>query len=177
MEKSDPFRSSVNNEYQNRYTAILITLNPVFYIAQHWIFAFSYLKIALVFKLAFTKKSDASLTQYKRREKIVNYVGSLSFIFFFLLYIANEIAFHFEKISIETSITITATIDLVMTPTMIVILAFSLFRIRQYTKMLKANKVFANEKLMVAHLLCFCATYFFLINDDVMLYATKGVDY
>ena len=62
---------------------------------------------------------------------------------------------------------------IIMVSIIIFVQTFSLRRIRNFTKLLKANKVFANEWLMIAHLSCFCATifcYIFYLIVYVRLY-------
>ena len=66
----------------------------------------------------------------------------------------------YSVISYEDLVLVRHSLYIIMVCIIIVVLAFSLRRIRDYTRLLKANKVFANEWLMVAHLSCFCATIF-----------------
>ena len=53
------------------------TLANFFYLGQHWVFAFDYLKVALIFKLAFSFKDEQVTVALSRRVKSVNLVSAV----------------------------------------------------------------------------------------------------
>ena len=83
----------------------------------------------------------------------------------------------YSVISYEDLVLVRHSLYIIMVCIIIVVLAFSLRRIRNYTRLLKANKVFANEWLMIAHLFCFCATFVFYINYVIIYVRLMDTDY
>ena len=87
------------------------------------------------------------------------------------------LATFFDVISYDAMIVVINILFTIMVITIIIVLTFSLLKIRNFTKMLKANKVFANEWLMAAHLIFFCATFAFYINCVIILARLMDTDY
>lgn len=104
----------------------------------------------------FSYQRDEVQKEIERRKAYVNWCAILVSLVTILLYIAcfacwwcdiftgyYELVFFLDVIYLGILVIVTAT------------LTFSLYRIRKYSKMLVANKVFANEWLMLVHLSCF----------------------
>ena len=136
----DAFHQEADDSYpDNDFILVLIVLFPLCYITQNWIFAFSYLKMALCFKFAFNQNSFQYQKEYKRRERLVKAIGIITYLFFLLIIISIFIAWgkhiiHF-RIGFVTQSILNMTANIFIT----IIEAFSLYRIRKYTRMLVAN--------------------------------------
>ena len=59
----------------------------------------------------------------------------------------------------------------------IVILWFSIWRIRGYTRILSAKKMFTNEKLMIIHLICFSVEAIIVCSNSALLYAYGDISF
>ena len=122
---------------------------------QHWIFALSYLKVAVNFKLIFSVDSDAITQKLTKRNSllsIVEYIG------LFAVIVTNII---FEFLSDESYWTFLTTYYF----TIVSILGFSIYRIRKYSKLLVKNKIFVNECLMITHLISFAGIAIACLSD------------
>ena len=120
------------------------------------------------FKLIFSVESDEIQQRLRKRTCILNFLkygGLLTIIllkgsFYILLSGFNEYAADMITTMVVTNI-ITA------------VLAFSIYRIRKYSKFLVQNKIFANECLMVCHLLSFFV-YTMVQNIITSVYVSFG---
>lgn len=62
-------------------------LGPFFFLLQHWIFAISYLRVAVIFKLVFSQSSCSDVQLLKRRQWQVNAFGVGMFVFVLIILI------------------------------------------------------------------------------------------
>ena len=75
---------------QNPKTVVMrmvFWLGPFFFLLQHWIFAISYLRVAMIFKLVFSQSKCSDVQLLKRREWQVNAFGIGTFVFAIILLI------------------------------------------------------------------------------------------
>ena len=134
------------------------------YFTQHMIFAISYLRIALVFKLVF---SNVSMEAKKRLKNRLNCVYVLGFVLFAFISLP-WIVLLFFIISSEDDMTINDLkryydiVSIVCFTSITLLLAYSIYRIRKFSKMLVQSKIFANECLMFCHLAAF--SYLAILN-------------
>lgn len=128
---------------------IINAVGPFFYVFQHWLFAASYFRIAIIFKLVFSVQSEKVTKELQRRE-VRLFVFSLTVFLFTALPILLS-AFNSNQNYTQTLLILV----IVAYSTIIVVLSISLYRIRKFSKMLVANTVFLNERLMIVHYVSF----------------------
>ena len=121
---------------------------------QHLIFAASYVRVAVIFKLVFSIDPAAVMKSIKRRKTLVNIFTAVVFCLTALpvpiLTIVNKkylLSMFFNNLCIFIQV---------------VALIYALVRIRGLSKMLKQNRIFANELLMISHLAAY--VLYFLSN-------------
>ena len=145
------FYRSIDNGELDLTAEIVGYLSLLLFIVQHWIFAFSYFKIAMNFKLIFSVDSEEIKKKLKRRTRILNVIQYVGLAIFILMdFLTNFIQNKYGIITAEVNVALCQI-------TILVILSFSILRIRKYSKLLVQNKIFANETLMICHLLSFIA--------------------
>ena len=111
--------------------------------------------MAVIFKLVFSFQKDQVQKEIKMRKACVNWFGLIVYLVSLLSYFTVILFWWYELTGyIDTSI-ISRAILLVLLIIFTATMMFSLHRIHKYSKMLVANKIFANEKLMIIHLSCF----------------------
>ena len=133
---------------------------------QHLIFAFSYLRIALIFKLAFSFNSPQAQKSLKNRMTFIYVSGVASFTFLFFpwllmlvfQYSSSDNA-NYNNCALHRAFDV---LFLLCFSMIVILLAFSIWRIRKFSKILVQSQIFANECLMVSHLAAF--TYLALLN-------------
>ena len=122
-------------------------LGNFLYISQHSVFAISYFRIAICFKLVFHVESEKAQQALHNRLLWIYAIG----LFLFLVCAVPWIVYIFiEQNSKIYDIIITVNVNLI-----VALLSFSIYRIRKYSKMLVQSNIFANECLMLSHLASF----------------------
>lgn len=139
------------------------------YISQHIIFAVSYLRVALVFKLAFSYENEFVSKSIQRRLVFVKIFGAVLFFSFCII----NVLILTEVLS-ENAYLI---MNMVVFSGLTVILAYSVIRIRRYSRMLVQNKIFANEFLMVTHLASFSIESIIVTANSALIYASSSITF
>ena len=139
-------KEAINFDYGTKFNTCYY-LADFMYMTQQWIFAVSYLRIAVVFKLVFSLQSEKVVKELNRRfaQCLV-----LAIIVFLLTILPFLIMIFSEKVAELYSYFFIAGLWSVT-----IVLSFGILRIRKFSKMLVQNKIFANETLMRIHLICF----------------------
>ena len=140
-----------------------------FYLTQHWIFTISYYRVALIFKLVFSHKSEEINKKLRCRTIFINVLMGSVLIIFCLPYALTS-----AQILGQEAYYI---IDFLNFLFIIVILWFSIWRIRGYTRILSAKKMFINEKLMIIHLTCFSVEAIIVCSNSALLYAYGDISF
>ena len=128
------------------------TASSFFYLAQHWVFALSYLQIAIIFKLSFSYNDRRVKTELARRTTIIRI---LTIIVIIILLLPDILIVIFTIGNTIGMLWYTMFCSLISFYAITGILTVSIFRIRKYSRMLVQNGVFSNERLMYAHLSSF----------------------
>ena len=122
-------------------------------------FAISYLRVALNFKLYFSSPNcEQGQEKLRQRNKCINIFGLVFIIFTSLPVLIFPFKDLLKKTRVASTIIRSGTkaIYIMISYTVTtIILVFSIYRIRKYSKMLVQNKIFANECLMMSHLASF----------------------
>ena len=139
------------------------------YITQHWIFAFSYLRVAIVFKLVFSKRGPKLEQRLAKRVNLINLIAVSAFVFICLPILLQIGQGTFNERTYPILITVSYTC-------VASILSFSIYRIRKYSQMLVQNTVFTNEALMIAHLAAFAYLTLFIIVLNWITYSISDAD-
>ena len=121
---------------------------------QHQLFAISYFRIALIFKLIFSFRNEQVLKEIGRRITYIYIFAATLFVFTDLPYL---VTLFITKLD-----TYDAALPMVSFLSITIILSFAIFRIRKFSFQLVQNKIFANESLMIVHLVAF--TYLTVLN-------------
>ena len=111
------------------------------------------------------------------RKACVNWFGLIVYLVFLICYLTIILAWYYELIGYYETLKIYQTIYFVIVIIFIATMTFSLYRIHNYTKMLVANKVFANEKLMIIHLSCFAMLALTLIIEYSIDFSLRQTEF
>ena len=90
--------------------------------------------------------------KFKRLENLINVVSIVCYAVFLVVYLSLLIIFQFGSKNYNQFYICVCCIYFVVIISITAMLVYSLKRIRQFSRMLKANRVFANEWLMIIHL-------------------------
>ena len=121
---------------------------------QHQLFAISYFRIALIFKLVFNFRNEDVVQELGRRITYIYIFAATLFVFTDLPYL---VSLFIKKLD-----TYDAVLPMVSFLSITLILSFAMVRIRKFSFQLVQNKIFANESLMIIHLISF--TYLTALN-------------
>ena len=121
---------------------------------QHQLFAISYFRIALIFKLVFHFRNEEVVQEIGRRITYIYIFAATLFVFTDLPYLVT--LFIKELDAYDSSLEMVSFLSITL------ILSFAMFRIRKFSFQLVQNKIFANESLMIIHLISF--TYLTALN-------------
>lgn len=139
------------------------------YISQHIIFAVSYLRVALVFKLAFSYENEYVNRSIRNRMLFIKILFAVLFLSFTLV---NALI-----VSEYLSDNAYLIMNMVVFSGLTIILAFAVIRIRTYSRMLVQNKIFANEFLMVTHLSSFSIESIIVTTNSALIYASSSLTF
>ena len=99
----------------------------------------------MIFKLVFSIDSDKVRYETNRRLQIIYLVAGVTIFMTCIPFIISMFIGSNDRYSVAVS-------DQICFWMIVVVLAYSIYRIRKFSKMLVQNNVFANEFLMMAHL-------------------------
>ena len=114
----------------------------------------SYFRIALIFKLVFNFRNEDVVQELGRRITYIYIFAATLFVFTDLPYL---VSLFIKKLD-----TYDAVLPMVSFLSITLILSFAMVRIRKFSFQLVQNKIFANESLMIIHLISF--TYLTALN-------------
>ena len=118
-------------------------ISQVLWLTQHWIFTAQYLKVSMIFELAFCVKTSAVVAKKQEREcnfKVIN-IGA------YVLLSLNLIA----MITVKERLVMTVAF-VVSTVLMTAILTISMHKLRKFSTLLAANGILASRFLLAIHL-------------------------
>ena len=127
---------------------IMGCLSNDLYTLQHSVFAISYFRIAISFKLVFHVESEKAQLALRN---LLLWTYVIGFFFLFMVSAMPWIVFIF----IGHNSKIYDIFNMVNFNLIVALLSFSIYRIRKYSKMLVQSNIFANECLMLSHLASF----------------------
>ena len=142
-------------------------LGNFLYISQHSVFAISYFRIAICFKLVFHVESEKAQQALRNRLLWIYAIG----FFLFLVCAVPWIVYIF----IERNTKIYIIINTVNFNLIVALLSFSIYRIRKYSKMLVQSNIFANECLMLSHLASFTWVALLITISNSLTLSISGV--
>jgi hypothetical protein len=119
------------------------------YLTEHWIFVMLYLRVCVIFKLVFSFHNEKIRAELRRREKLVLTFGIVVFL---LTDVPLLFCIFIEGTYFNVTYKILRMIGYVV---LVVTQCIAILRIRKFSKMLVANEVFVNERLMCMHLFFF----------------------